>query len=99
MKFNRRNFLMNGAAASALASMGWYPNMARAAEGERICAICGDEIESYDEYQLDHINPHSEGGRTVIENGQLSHASYISHIHSFSTGVNVGHSYVLNILD
>ena len=46
-----------------------------AAEGERICAICGDEIESYDEYQPDHIDPHAQGGRTVIENGQLSHAS------------------------
>lgn len=35
MKFNRRNFLFNTAAASALASIGWHPQMARAAEGER----------------------------------------------------------------
>ena len=33
---------MNGAAASALASMGWYPNMARAAEGEKnFFSFCG----------------------------------------------------------
>lgn len=35
MSFSRRNLLTNAAAMSALSAIGWHPNMARAAVGER----------------------------------------------------------------
>ena len=40
-----------------------------------ICAICGNRIHSLEDSTVDHINPHSKGGKTVRENAQLSHRS------------------------
>jgi hypothetical protein len=41
----------------------------------RVCAICKNEIHSIDDGTVDHIIPHSKGGKTVIDNAQLVHRS------------------------
>jgi Protein of unknown function DUF262/HNH endonuclease len=38
-----------------------------------ICKICGNQIHSFEDSTVDHIHPHSKGGKTVEENGQLAH--------------------------
>lgn len=38
-----------------------------------VCAICKSKIARYEDYEPDHIHPHSKGGRTTIANGQLTH--------------------------
>ena len=40
---------------------------------DKTCALCGNVVGSFDEYEPDHINPHSKGGKTVISNGQITH--------------------------
>lgn len=37
-----------------------------------ICQICGDPV-PLEEFEADHIVPHSKGGLTVVANGQASH--------------------------
>jgi hypothetical protein len=37
------------------------------------CAICGNEIHSFDDSTVDHKTPYSKGGKTIPENGQLAH--------------------------
>ena len=39
----------------------------------KICAICGKEIERYEDYEPDHKIPWSKGGPTSITNAQLVH--------------------------
>lgn len=39
------------------------------------CAICKNEIHSFDDSTVDHIQPHSQGGKTVLANAQLVHRS------------------------
>ncbi len=41
---------------------------------EKICAICGQTLDLND-YQLDHKVPHSKGGKTSLENSQITHKS------------------------
>ncbi len=41
----------------------------------QICAICKNEIHSIDDSTVDHIIPHNKGGKTVIDNAQLTHRS------------------------
>lgn len=41
----------------------------------KICGICGKEIFSYDDYQIDHILAWDKGGETNLSNAQLAHAS------------------------
>ena len=38
--------------------------------GEGKCAICGKEL-GENEFEADHITPHSKGGKTEISNGQI----------------------------
>ncbi|MBO6261911.1 MAG: DUF262 domain-containing protein [Bacilli bacterium] len=38
-----------------------------------ICPLCGNQIVSLDECEIDHILPYSLGGKTVFENAQLVH--------------------------
>ena len=38
-----------------------------------VCAICGNQILSIDDCEVDHILPFSRGGSTTIENAQLTH--------------------------
>jgi hypothetical protein len=39
------------------------------------CKICGNEIHTFDDSTVDHIQPYSRGGKTIPENGQLAHRS------------------------
>jgi 5-methylcytosine-specific restriction endonuclease McrA len=38
-----------------------------------VCALCNNQIHSFEDSTVDHIVPFSEGGKTVRENGQLAH--------------------------
>lgn len=38
-----------------------------------VCKLCNQRILNFDDAQVDHIIPYSEGGLTVKENGQLAH--------------------------
>lgn len=40
-----------------------------------VCSICNNEIHSFEDCAVDHIIPYSRGGKTVTNNGQLSHRS------------------------
>jgi hypothetical protein len=42
-------------------------------EKSRECGICGEEITSLSDAQVDHIVPWSKGGKTDLSNAQLSH--------------------------
>jgi len=37
------------------------------------CGICGQLIQSIDDAHMDHKEPHSKGGTTTTENGELTH--------------------------
>lgn len=39
-------------------------------KNDGICQSCKEKVE-YDDFHADHINPHSRGGKTTIENGQV----------------------------
>lgn len=41
----------------------------------KICGICNKEIRTFNEYDLDHIVPHSRGGKTNLNNAQVTHLS------------------------
>jgi hypothetical protein len=41
------------------------------AEAKRECRICGYVGNSIDEFEVDHVEPHSRGGLTSIDNAQL----------------------------
>jgi uncharacterized protein with ParB-like and HNH nuclease domain len=41
----------------------------------KVCGICKNEIKEFKEYDLDHIVPHSKGGKTNLNNSQLTHSS------------------------
>ena len=38
---------------------------------KKICTICGKKV-GWDEYELDHKNPFSRGGKTSLENSQTT---------------------------
>ena len=40
-----------------------------------MCAICQNQIHSFDDCTVDHIHPYSKGGKTVLTNAQLAHRS------------------------
>jgi Protein of unknown function DUF262/HNH endonuclease len=40
-----------------------------------MCAICKNQIHSFDDSTVDHIHPYSKGGKTILTNGQLAHRS------------------------
>lgn len=40
---------------------------------DKRCGICSNIVESWDDYEPDHILAWSQGGRTSIANGQISH--------------------------
>ena len=42
-------------------------------ESEGACAICGQQITSIDDAEIDHIEPYWRGGQTVPENARLTH--------------------------
>ena len=44
-------------------------------EKSPICAICRNQIHSLEDSTVDHKSPYSKGGKTVPENGQLTHRS------------------------
>lgn len=39
--------------------------------GGGICAVCGKPVKEDEDYEADHIKPHSKGGQTQISNGRL----------------------------
>lgn len=43
--------------------------------GDRLCKICGKEVESFQDYDLDHIVPHNRGGITTLKNSRVTHSS------------------------
>jgi 5-methylcytosine-specific restriction endonuclease McrA len=42
-------------------------------EESPICKLCHNQIHSIDDSTVDHIIPHSKDGKTVHDNGQLTH--------------------------
>jgi len=40
---------------------------------DRTCKICGQQILEFDDAEIDHILPYSEGGKTSLENAQITH--------------------------
>jgi HNH endonuclease len=44
-------------------------------DGSNECKICHNQVHSFDDSTVDHINPYSNGGKTVPENAQLAHRS------------------------
>lgn len=38
-----------------------------------VCAICGNIIDNIKDANVDHIIPWSKGGKTTLENAQLTH--------------------------
>ncbi|MBW2003414.1 MAG: DUF262 domain-containing protein [Deltaproteobacteria bacterium] len=42
-------------------------------DSSNICHICGNEIAFIDDAHVDHLERYSEGGKTSIKNGKLSH--------------------------
>lgn len=42
---------------------------------DKKCAICGDVIEDYSDYEIDHIVAWDNGGSTDLSNAQLTHRS------------------------
>ena len=40
-----------------------------------MCAICKNQIHSFEDSTVDHIQPYSKGGKTVAANAQLAHRS------------------------
>lgn len=40
----------------------------------KLCGICGNSLDSYSEYEIDHVIPWSRGGNTTLENAQISHS-------------------------
>lgn len=40
-----------------------------------MCGICGNQIHSIDDSVVDHKQPYSKGGKTILENAQLAHRS------------------------
>lgn len=40
-----------------------------------VCAICGNQIHTFEDSSVDHIHPYSKGGKTDPKNGQLAHKS------------------------
>ncbi|HSH79130.1 MAG TPA: DUF262 domain-containing protein [Herpetosiphonaceae bacterium] len=40
-----------------------------------ICAICKNQIHSFEDSTVDHVQPYSKGGKTIPENAQLAHRS------------------------
>lgn len=38
-----------------------------------VCAICGNTIDNIKDANVDHITPWSKGGKTILENAQLTH--------------------------
>jgi hypothetical protein len=44
-------------------------------EKSPMCQLCKNEIHSFEDCAVDHITPFVKGGRTIVENAQLSHRS------------------------
>ncbi len=44
-------------------------------DASSMCAICQNQIHSFDDCTVDHIHPYSKGGKTVLTNAQLAHRS------------------------
>jgi len=42
-------------------------------KSSRVCHLCGNEISFIEDAHVDHIERYSEGGKTTIKNGKLSH--------------------------
>jgi len=42
---------------------------------QKVCKLCKNKVENFEDYQPDHITPHSKGGRTTLTNGQITHAT------------------------
>jgi hypothetical protein len=40
-----------------------------------ICKICGNQVHTFEDSTVDHIQPYARGGKTIPENGQLAHRS------------------------
>jgi len=41
---------------------------------DKLCALCGKEV-TWNDYEIDHKIPHSKGGKTCLENAQITHKS------------------------
>jgi hypothetical protein len=42
---------------------------------DKTCGICGKVVETFDDYEPDHVEQWIEGGRTEINNGRVTHKS------------------------
>jgi hypothetical protein len=40
-----------------------------------VCAICKNQIHSFEDCTVDHIQPYNRGGKTILANAQLTHRS------------------------
>jgi len=43
-------------------------------DSNHICKICNKPVEEFEDYEPDHIIPHSKKGATCISNGQITHS-------------------------
>lgn len=41
-----------------------------------VCGICSTKVSKFDDYECDHIIPHSKGGMTIVSNAQVTHAKH-----------------------
>lgn len=42
---------------------------------QKVCGFCGKTIKRWEDMSVDHVRPHTKGGRTDLSNAQLSHRS------------------------
>ena len=41
---------------------------------DKVCEICGQAVDAFDDYEPDHVVPWSRGGKTSITNGRVTHS-------------------------
>jgi 5-methylcytosine-specific restriction endonuclease McrA len=47
--------------------------IAWAITNDKSCGVCGEKVSNWDDYHLDHKIPHSKGGKTELQNAQITH--------------------------
>ena len=78
-KFRRRHEIWSNALSEVLGSGTDDPRFFRKSlrrklyKQDNTCHICDQEITEFDDATVDHVQPHSKGGRTIPDNARLAH--------------------------